>query len=94
MNSLQVVIAAAREARLNADGHQQLARAIEQVLAQLEAAGQSVPELEHRRLRIERLEQQLQKAGFEPEQCPPIEKGPQSKPLRAVDASESESAEG
>jgi uroporphyrinogen-III synthase len=53
-----------------------------------------VPELEHRRLRIERLEQQLQKAGFEPEQCPPIEKGPQSKPLRAVDASESESAEG
>jgi hypothetical protein len=94
MNSLQVVIAAAREARLNADGHEQLARAIELVLAQLEAAGQSVPELERRRLRIEQLEQQLRKTGLEPVENPPTESDPQSTPLRAVDASESESAEG
>jgi hypothetical protein len=92
MNSLQVVIAAAREARLNADGHEQLARAIEQVLTQLEAAGQSVPELEHRRLRIEQLEDQFRALDIEPD--PPTESDPQSTPLRAVDASESESAEG
>jgi hypothetical protein len=94
INSIEAVIAAAREARLTADGHQQLAIAISQVLTQLEAAGQSVPELERRRLRIERLEQQLRNAGLEPEEGPPVENDPQSKPLRAVGASESESVEG
>jgi hypothetical protein len=71
MTPLQVLISAARSALLNADGHEQLGLAIEQVLAQLEAAKSSLPLLKERRARIEQLVAQLLEHDIEPAPEPP-----------------------